>query len=54
MCQLSTYFKDGKVLESTANLFLSEFNQLHLGYYFLPDNKPNSKYYLEGYPENII
>ena len=54
MWQFSTYFEDSKVLESTANWFLSESNQLQPGYYFLPNKNPNLKYYLEKCFENSI
>ena len=41
-------------LESTVSLFLSESNQLHPGYYFLPNNEKNLKYYLGNYFKNSI
>ena len=38
-----TYLKDRKVLESTMSWLLMESNQLQTGYYFTPNNRPNSK-----------
>ena len=49
MWQFFTYFEDRKVLESTVCLLPIESNQLHPEYYFPPNIKPNSKYYLKKY-----
>ena len=49
MWQFSTYFEDGKVLESTVILFPIESNRLQPEYYFPPNTEPSSKYYLEEY-----
>ena len=49
MWKFSTYSEDSKVLESTISWFLIELNQLQTEYYFPPNTKPDSKYYLEKY-----
>ena len=54
MWQLSTYFEDGKVLESTVSLFLIESNRLHPEYFPPPNIESNSKGYLDKYFKNII
>ena len=54
MCQLSTYFEDGKMFVSTVSWFLIESNQPKQESYFLPNTEPNSKYHLKNYSENSI
>ena len=61
MCQITTYFKDGKVLESTVSLFLDESNQLHPEHYLLLNiyysgKQPQYIYIirLQLYPESLV
>ena len=54
MWKFSTYFEEGGVLEYTVSWFPIILNQLHPEYYLPPNNRPNSKYYLNKYSKNSI
>ena len=54
MWKLSTYFEDGKVLEYTVSLFLSEYNKLQSGYDSEMFTTHKLNYDLEKYFKNII
>ena len=54
MWRFSTYFEDGKELEYTVSLLLSELNELQSGYDSDIFTTQNLNYYLEKYFENRI
>ena len=54
MWQISSYFRDEKLLEYTVGLFSIESNRIHPEYYFLSNTELDTKYYLEKYFKNII
>ena len=52
--KLSTYFKNGKLLEYIVSWISIESNGHKQEYYLPPKTEPNSKYYLENYFKNLV